>query len=141
MDGEHGIVEGRATPLGAYPHYRVAPPFVFVSGTSARRPDDSIAGADVGEDGAVQLDIRQQTRSVLANVSEILDAIGLGLEDVVDVTTFLVDMDDFGGYNEVYGEILGDAGPARTTVAVRQLPHPHLLIEVKVVARLRDSGT
>jgi 2-aminomuconate deaminase len=39
-------------------------------------------------------------------------------------------MNDFGGYNEVYGEFFGYDGPARTTVAVHQLPHPHLLIEV-----------
>ena len=44
-------------------------------------------------------------------------------------------MDDFDGYNEVYGEhFQADSGPARTTVAVHQLPHPHLVIEIKAVA-------
>ena len=43
-------------------------------------------------------------------------------------------MNDFGGYNEVYGEFFGHDGPARTTVAVHQLPHPHLRIEIKAVA-------
>ena len=57
------------------------------------------------------------------------------LEHVVDVTSFLVNMNDFGGYNEVYGEFFGYDGPTRTTVAVHQLPHPHLLIEIKVIAR------
>jgi 2-aminomuconate deaminase len=43
-------------------------------------------------------------------------------------------MGDFGGYNEVYGEFFGHDGPARTTVAVHQLPHPHMRIEIKAVA-------
>ena len=43
-------------------------------------------------------------------------------------------MNDFGGYNDVYGEFFGQDGPARTTVAVHQLPHPHLRIEIKAVA-------
>ena len=54
--------------------------------------------------------------------------------DLVEVTTFLVNMNDFGGYNEVYGEYFDYDGPARTTVAVHQLPHPHLLIEIKAIA-------
>ena len=45
-------------------------------------------------------------------------------------------MNDFGGYNEVYAEFFDEAGPARTTVAVHQLPHPHLLIEIQAVAVL-----
>ncbi|MDX1407702.1 MAG: RidA family protein, partial [Saprospiraceae bacterium] len=59
---------------------------------------------------------------------------------VVDVTTFLVNMNDFGGYNEVYGKYFGFDGPTRTTVAVHQLPHPHLLIEMKVIARLPEPA-
>ena len=43
-------------------------------------------------------------------------------------------MNDFAGYNEVYGEYFGYDGPARTTVAVHQLPHPHLLIEIRAMA-------
>jgi 2-aminomuconate deaminase len=48
-------------------------------------------------------------------------------------------MNDFGGYNEVYGEFFDEGGPARTTVAVHQLPHPHLLIEIQAVALLPDK--
>jgi 2-aminomuconate deaminase len=57
-----------------------------------------------------------------------------GLADLIDVTTFLVDMDDFEGYNEVYGQHFDHTGPTRTTVAVSQLPHPNLLIEIKALA-------
>ena len=59
---------------------------------------------------------------------------GADLKDVVEVTSYLVSMNDFAGYNEVYGEYFGYDGPARTTVAVHQLPHPHLLIEIRAVA-------
>jgi len=52
----------------------------------------------------------------------------------VEVSTYLVNMADFAGYNETYGEYFSDHGPARTTVAVHQLPHPHLLIEMKAIA-------
>jgi 2-aminomuconate deaminase len=58
------------------------------------------------------------------------------MADVVSVTAYLVSMNDFGGYNEVYGEFFDFDGPARTTVAVHQLPHPHLLIEMQAIAHL-----
>jgi len=129
------VVAGRTPARGAYPHLKVAGDLVFVSGTSARRPDGRIEGAEVGSDGRVTLDIRAQTRAVVDNIAALLHEVGLSLTDVVDVTSFLVSMDDFDGYNEVYGEYFdADIGPARTTVAVHQLPHPHLAIEMKAIA-------
>ena len=131
---ESAVIAGKARPRGSFPHFRRAGDFIFVSGTSARRADDSIAGAEPAADGAMRLDIRTQTRSVLENVRDILAAAGASLADVVELSTFLVSMDDFKGYNEVYSEFFGYEGPARTTVAVAALPHPHLLIEIKAVA-------
>ena len=130
------VIVGKATPRGAYPHFKVAGDFVFVSGTSARRPDNSIAGADtLDEMGTKYLDIKQQTRAVLENIRGILAEVGLTLDDVVDLSTYLVNMNDFGGYNQVYAEFFDQpTGPARTTVAVHQLPNPDLLIEIKVTA-------
>lgn len=58
----------------------------------------------------------------------------------MSVTTYLVSMNDFGGYNDVYAEYFDEHGPTRTTVAVHQLPHPHLLIEISGVAHLPRSG-
>ena len=130
------VVPGKARPRGTFPHFRRAGDFIFVSGTSARRADDSIAGAEAGAGGSVRLDIRAQTRAVIENIRDILASAGATLEDVVEVSTFLVSMADFGGYNEVYSEFFGYAGPARTTVAVAALPHPQLLIEIKAVAYL-----
>jgi 2-aminomuconate deaminase len=127
---ESKVVEGKATPRGKYPHVKRAGDFLFVSGTSARRADDTIAGAEVDSLGTAKLDIRAQTRAVIENIRDILRSAGAQLQDVVEISTYLVNMNDFGGYNEVYGEFFGYDGPARTTVAVHQLPHPHLLIEI-----------
>jgi 2-aminomuconate deaminase len=135
MVGSEGkVIEGKARPRGKYPHVKRGGEYLFVSGTSARRADNSIAGADVDEMGTARLDIRVQTRAVIENVRDILEGVGAQLADVVEITTYLVSMNDFGGYNEVYGEYFGYDGPARTTVAVHQLPHPHLLIEIRAVA-------
>lgn len=128
------IVEGKATPRGKYSHVRRAGDFLFVSGTSSRRADNSIAGAEVDASAKPRLDIRVQTRAVLENIRDILASVGAGMEDVVEVSTFLVDMQDFAGYNEVYATFFADDPPARTTVGVSELPHPHLLIEIKAVA-------
>jgi 2-aminomuconate deaminase len=128
------VLAGKARPRGPYPHFRRAGDFIFVSGTSSRRADDTIAGAERLEDGSWRLDIRAQTRAVLENVRDILAAAGAALGDVVEISTFLVNMRDFDGYNQTYGEFFGADGPARTTVAVAALPHPQLLIEIKAVA-------
>ena len=124
----------KATPRGAYPHIRRAGDYLFVSGISARRADNSIAGAEVDDQGTTRLDIQIQTRAVIENIEDVLESMGCTLADIVDVTTFLVNMNDFGGYNEVYAEHFSESRPARTTVAVHQLPHPHLVIEIKATA-------
>lgn len=130
------LVEGKATPRGRFPHLRRAGDLVFVSGTSSRRTDGSFAGASADAMGTTSLDIREQTRAVVDNIRDLLRAAGGDLSDVVNVSTYLVNMNDFGGYNEVYGEYFDETGPARTTVAVHQLPHPHLLIEIACVAHI-----
>ena len=128
------VVTGKAKPRGRFPHIRRAGDFLFVSGTSARRQDNSIDGADVDALGTTSLDIRRQTRAVILNIRDILQSMNADLKDVVEISAFLINMNDFAGYNEVYGEFFDETGPTRTTVAVHQLPHPHLLIEIKAVA-------
>lgn len=124
------------TPRGAYPHVKQVGDFIFVSGTSSRRPDNSIAGVDIiDEMGTKHLNAETQTREVLKNIDANLKKVGASLKDVVDVTSFLVNMNDFAGYNKAYGEFFDKAtGPTRTTVAVHQLPHPDLVVEIKVMA-------
>ncbi|NNE96379.1 MAG: RidA family protein [Acidimicrobiales bacterium] len=123
------------TPRGRFPHLRRVGNLVFVSGTSSRRADNSIAGAEVDSAGTMSLDIARQTREVLENIERILETVDLDRSDLVDVTSFLVNMNDFGPYNEEWARFFeGHVAPARTTVAVHQLPHPHLLVEMKATA-------
>ncbi|MDJ1130992.1 RidA family protein [Streptomyces iconiensis] len=134
------LVAGKAKPRGKFPHVKRAGDFVYVSGTSSRRPDGTFVGAEADAMGTTSLDIRAQTRAVIENIADLLHAVGGGLQDVVNISAFLVNMNDFGGYNEVYAEFFDETGPARTTVAVHQLPHPHLLIEISCVAHVpRDT--
>lgn len=134
MDKQAQVVAGKARPRGRFPHVKRAGDFLYVSGTSSRRPDNSFAGAEVDEMGVTRLDIREQTRAVIENLRDLLASCGAGLEDLVEVGCFLVNMNDFGGFNEVWGEYFDESGPTRTTVAVHQLPHPLLLVEMKAVA-------
>jgi 2-aminomuconate deaminase len=134
MTMESKVVPGKAQPRGNFPHVKRAGDYLFVSGTSSRRADNTIAGAEADALGATQLDIRAQTRAVIHNISDILSSVGANLSDLVEISTYLVNMNDFAGYNEVYNEYFNENGAARTTVAVHQLPHPHLLIEMKAIA-------
>ena len=130
--------EAGAKSIANYPHLRAFNGALYVSGISSRRPDNTHEGAVARADGSggFDLDIRAQTKAVLTNISRILAQAGAGLEHVVDVTVFLVNMDDYAGMNEVYNGFFTDPAraPTRTTVAVKQLPHPNLLVEIKCVA-------
>lgn len=134
-DTEAFILPDRAGALAHYPHARRVGDLVFVSGISSRRPDNTHAGVTIDEDGTVYKDIAEQTRAVLENLEVILKAAGCDLSHVVDITVFLVNMADYQGMNAVYNTFFdAQTGPTRTTVAVHQLPHPNLLIEVKAIA-------
>jgi len=136
QEKDSDLRENVVTPRGAYPHVKVVGDLIFVSGTSSRRPDNTIAGVEIVDGmGTKRLDIKEQTRAVLQNIDRNLQKVGVSLKDVVEVSSFLVNMNDFAGYNEAYAEFFEAAtGPARTTVAVHQLPHPDLLVEIKVIA-------
>ena len=135
---ESKVIDDKAKPLGAYPHFKKVGDFIFVSGTSSRREDNSHEGVEIDENGNVTMDIKAQTHAVIKNIEATLKEAGASLDDLVEVSTFLVNMDDFKGYNAVYGQYFDHSGPARTTVAVHQLPHPHLLIEIKAIAYRKD---
>jgi 2-aminomuconate deaminase len=131
---EAKVIDHLAKPRGTFPHVKCAGDFVFVSGTSSRRADGTFAGVRTTADGTVEMDIREQTHAVIENIREILASVDCDLSDLVSVNAYLVNMNDFAGYNQVYGEYFTYGGPTRTTVAVHQLPHPHLLIEMQVTA-------
>ena len=126
------------TPRGRFPHARVAGDLIYVSGTSSRRPDNTIAGAAVDEMGTTTLDIRVQTRAVLENIAR--DPAPARRRPGRPRPG-----DDVPGLHERLrrlqrglGRVLRRApAPTRTTVAVHQLPHPHLLIEIQAVAHRR----
>lgn len=126
----------KVTPRGAYPHTKRVGDFIFVSGTSSRRANNTIAGVDIIDNmGTKRLNIETQTREVILNIEKNLANEGATLKDVVDVTSFLVNMNDFAGYNKAYAKFFDkETGPTRTTVAVHQLPHPDLVVEIKVMA-------
>lgn len=134
--------EKKVTPRGAYPHVKVVQDFIFVSGTSSRRADNTIAGVDIiDEMGTKKLNAYLQTKEVLTNIDINLKAVGSSLKDAVDVTSFLVNMNDFADYNRAYAEFFNkETGPARTTVAVHQLPHPDLVVEIKVTAYKKNEA-
>lgn len=130
------VVAGKAKPLGHYPHVKRVGEFIYVSGTSSRRADNTHIGAELNDNGEWELDIKLQTAAVIDNIGGLLATMGADLSHIIDISTFLVDMKDFKGYNETYGTYFDHTGPTRTTVAVHQLPHPNLLIEIKAVAYL-----
>lgn len=77
--------------------------------------------------------IEEQTRQVLANLTNVLEAAGSGISKVVKTTVFLKDMNDFAKMNAIYAEAFGENPPARTTVAVAGLPK-NALVEIECVA-------
>jgi len=125
-----------AKAIANYPHMRKFGGLLYVSGTSSRRPDNTHSGATQRADGTWDLDIKEQTRAVILNIQRILKEADADLSHLLDVTTYLTDMKHYAGYNEVYNTFFNaETGPSRTTIAVHQLPHPNLLIEIKAVAR------
>ena len=126
-------------PVGAYPHARREGDLIYLSGVGPRQPgDNSIPGGPIKDKNgnALEYDIKAQTHAVVQNITRILEEAGSSIENVIDVTSFLVDMDrDFSGYNEVWAETLGKVGPTRTTLAISALPTP-IAVEMKVIAKV-----
>ena len=125
-------------PVGAYPHARKHGDLLFLSGVGPRQAgSNEIPGGPICDAAGKprNYDIRAQTEAVIANVKAVLAACGASLEDVLDVTVFLIDMErDFEGYNEIYAKHFSVIQAARTTIAIRALPTP-IAVEFKVVAR------
>tara|TARA_B100001250_G_scaffold356216_1_gene331137 strand:- start:2275 stop:2922 length:648 start_codon:yes stop_codon:yes gene_type:complete len=132
------IAEGGPSAVGAYPHLQRVGDLVFVSGMGPRQPGtNEIPGGPIKDESGnpLEYDIKAQTHAVIDNIRVILEEYGSGLESVVDVLVFLIDMErDFEGYNEVYAEYFSETLPARTTVSVDALP-TSIAIELKVVAK------
>jgi 2-iminobutanoate/2-iminopropanoate deaminase len=102
---------------------------VFTSGQVGLAPD----GTELVAGG-----IEGQTRQVLTNIKNVLEASGSGLEYVVKTTVFLQDMGDFAKMNAIYAEFFNQDPPARSTVAVAGLPKG-ALIEIETIALSKNS--
>ena len=98
-------------PLGPYTPAIRAGDFVFVSGQLGMRDGSLVDGGVAGE-----------TAQAVANLTDRLTEMGASLTDVVKTTCFLIDMDMFATFNTAYVEAFGDHRPARSTIAVRELP-------------------
>ncbi len=126
-------------PVGAYPHARKVGDLLYLSGVGPRQPGtNEIPGGPIHDSNgnALDYDIKAQTQAVVNNIARILEEAGSSINNVLDVTSFLIDMDrDFKGYNEVWAETLGKVGPTRTTLAIRALPTP-IAVEMKVIASI-----
>lgn len=114
--------------IGPYSQGIVAEPFLYLSGQT---PVDPATGRIV--DGG----IAEQTRRCFANLGAVLEAAGLGFDDVVKCNVYLRDMTDFAEMNSAYAEHFHEPFPARTTVAVAGLPLD-ARVEIELVARLRS---
>ena len=115
--------------IGPYSQGIVANGLLFTAGQIALDPrtGNFVAG-----------DVVAQTRQVMANLAAVLSSAGASWSDVVKTTVFLVDLNDFRVVNEIYGSILGDARPARSTVQVAALPRG-ALVEIDLVATVRGA--
>ncbi|MBS1952959.1 MAG: RidA family protein [Cyanobacteria bacterium SZAS-4] len=131
------IEQGTAPrPLGNYSHACKAGGLVFLAGQGARDASTGKeAGVKLAEDGSViSYEIEVQTKAVIENMIVVLKASGCAITDVVDVTVFLKDMNDFTKYNSIYSQYFSfENPPARTTVAVADLPGNNF-IEIKAIA-------
>lgn len=104
---------------------------IYVSGQVAFDSQGSIVGTG---------DIKAQTRQVLENIKAVLDQAGATMDDIVKVTVFITDMDQFSDIHEVRAQYFTGSYPASTMVEVRALAYPELLIEMEAVA-ITGQGT
>ncbi len=131
------VSSSSAEPVGTYPHARRYGDLLFLSGIGPRKQGTKDIPGIVFDDNRriISYDIKEQTRSVIANVRKILEDSGSSLEKVIDIQVFLTNMaTDFPGYNEIYNEAFKNIRPTRTTVEVGALPTP-IAVEFKVIAR------
>ena len=110
-----------------YSHLVIAPgqSLVFIAGQLARDSEGRVVGKG---------DMAAQIRQVGENLRIALAAAGLGLKDIVKTNTYVTDIDEFFKHSEARNEIFGQALPTSTTVEVRRLSHPDLMVEVEAMA-------
>src|ERR1043165_3691431 len=118
-------------PIGPYSHIAKVGQHITIGGT---------AGFDPGTGQMAGPDIRSQTLRILQSFKVMLESVGSDLNHVVHVNVFLRDMKDFDAMNAAYVEMMGEHRPARTAIAVRDLPKPDVLLTMNLRAVTREGG-
>lgn len=116
------------TPIGPYSHIAKVGELIIIGGTAGVDPQTGeLAGADVAT----------QTTQILHAFEVMLDSVDSDLGHILHINVFLKNMDDFGAMNAAYAEKMGDRRPARTAIAVSDLPKPGALITMNLTAVTR----
>ncbi len=116
---------GAPAAIGPYSHAVVAGNMMFLSGQIAINP----------ETGVMPAGIQAQTKQAIENIKAILAAKGATLDNVVKTTVYLAEMSLFGEMNEVYASEFSEPFPARSAIAIKELPK-QALVEIEVIAML-----
>jgi 2-iminobutanoate/2-iminopropanoate deaminase len=120
---------GTPAPIGPYSHIAKVGSFITIGGTAAFDPA-------TGE--LASPDVAAQTTRILETFRVMLESVGSDLAHVVHVNVFLEDMADFEAMNRAYAAAMGEHRPARTAIAVRELPKPGVLLTMNLTAVVRD---
>jgi 2-iminobutanoate/2-iminopropanoate deaminase len=112
-------------PVGPYSQAIEAGGFLFCSGQIAINP---------ASNQVLTGPVEEQTKQVMENIKAVLDKAGLGFQNVVKTTIYLIDMNDCTAVNEVYGKYFKEQPPARSTVAVNALPKG-VHVEIEILAK------
>lgn len=116
---------GVMTPIGPYSHVAKAGSFIAISGT---------AGVDPSTNRLIGPDVYSQTKQIIASFERMLVAVDSDLNHVLHVNIYLKNMSDFEEMNRAYAESFGDHRPARTAIAVSDLPKPGALLTMSLTA-------
>ena len=117
-------------PIGPYSHIAKVGEHIWIGGTAGVDPATGhLAGADIGA----------QTRQILKSFEVMLASVGSDLSHVTHINVFLQHMSDFEAMNAAYVEMMGAHRPARTVVAVKELPKPGVLLTMNLTAVTREQ--
>ncbi|WP_072150330.1 RidA family protein [Candidatus Kryptobacter tengchongensis] len=129
MEKKIVYTEKAPKPVGPYSQAVIAGDFIFTAGQIPIDPKTN---------QVVQGDIKEQTKQVLENLKAVLEASGATFDDVVKVTVYMRDLNEFSAMNEIYSEYFKNSPPARTTVEVSRLPRD-VKVEIDLIAVRRRS--
>ena len=120
------------TPPGVSPNPALSPgvrvgELLFISGNVANDANGNLVGPG---------DCEAQSRQVMSNIRAIAEAAGASMSDVVKITCFLTDVNDYAAYGRVRSETFSNSPPASSTVIVAALVRPEFLVEVEAVVRV-----